>query len=60
MYDIQNGIREIEWNSKKENFEETKRAILVLLKEQKVSLSKIRKLFNSILIEIEDENPVTY
>lgn len=60
MYDIQNGIREIEWNSEKENFEETKRAILVLLKEQKVSLSKIRKLFNSILIEIEDENPITY
>ena len=60
MYDIQNGIREIEWNSEKENFEETKRAILVLLKNQKVSLSKIRKLFNSILIEIEDENPITY
>lgn len=60
MYDIQNEIREIEWNSEKENFEETKRAILVLLKEQKVSLSKIRRLFNSILIEIEDENPVTY
>jgi len=49
-----------EWNSELgENSEYTKKAILAILKEQKVSLSKVRCLFNNILTEIEDENPIT-
>ncbi len=42
-----------------ENSKYTKKAILAILKEQKVSLSKVRCLFNDILTEIEDENPIT-
>jgi len=52
--------REMQWNiSLDEDFDGTKKKILNILKEQKVSLSKTRTLFNSILDEIEDENPVT-
>ena len=36
-----------------------KKAILAILKEQKVSLSKVRCLFNSILKDIEDNNPIS-
>lgn len=51
--------REIEWNiALNEDFYGTKKKILNILKEQKVSLSKTRTLFNSILDEIEDDNPV--
>lgn len=32
--------------------------ILSILKEQKVSLSQTREIFESILIEIEDKNPI--
>ena len=42
-----------------EDFETVKKEILFILKEQKVSLSKIRCLFNVILREIEDNNPIT-
>lgn len=52
--------REVNWNEQAgENLEEVKKAILNILKEQKVSLSKTRYLFHYILDEIEDENPIT-
>lgn len=52
--------REMQWNiSLDENFDVTKKKILNILKEQKVSLSKTRALFNRILDEIEDLNPIT-
>lgn len=41
-----------------EDFEYIKKAILKILKEKKVSLSKTYTLFNEILYEIEDKNPV--
>lgn len=45
--------RLIEWNLELgEDVEYTKKAILAILKDQKVSLSKIRTLFNCILNEI--------
>ena len=52
--------RTILWNPNEgEDSEFAKKAILEILKSQKVSLSKIRYLFNSILREIEDNNPIT-
>jgi len=52
--------REMQWNiSLDEDFDGSKKKILNILKEQKVSLSKTRALFNSILDEIEDLNPIT-
>lgn len=52
--------REKYWDkSQNEDFESTEQAILSILREQKVSLSKIRFLFNNILIKIEDDNPLT-
>lgn len=52
--------RERQWNKTDgEDFDLAKEKILSVLKEQKVSLSKTRMLFNSILIEIEDDNPIT-
>ena len=53
--------RETIWNPNmiNENFDETKKKIMNLLKEQKVSLSKTRYLFHCILNEIEDDNPIT-
>ena len=53
--------RKLEWNKESgEDMEHTKKAILTILKDQKVSLSKIRTLFDSILIDIEDKNPINY
>ena len=53
--------RTIQWDSNLgEDFEFAKKAILLVLKDQKVSLSKTRALFNCILNEIEDSNPITY
>ena len=53
--------RKLEWNKESgEDMEYTKKAILTILKDQKVSLSKIRTLFDSILIDIEDKNPINY
>ena len=42
-----------------ENGEFAKEVILEILKSQKISLSKVRYLFNSILKKIEDNNPIT-
>ena len=54
-------IRKTEWNKELgEDIDYAKKAILEILKEQKVSLSKTRTLFNKILEEIEDLNPITY
>ena len=53
--------RKVEWNKELgEDMEYTKKTILTILKDQKVSLSKIRTLFDSILIDIEDKNPINY
>ena len=52
-----NQPRMIEWHEG-ENFEYAKKAILSILKDEKVSLSKIRSLFNNILEYIEDNNPI--
>lgn len=47
------------WNPNDgEDFNGTKAEILKLLKEQKVSLTKIRFLFDSIITEIEEQNPI--
>ena len=55
-----NLYRIIEWNPNEgEDADMTKKAILAIIKSQKVSLSKVRCLFNSILKEIEDNNPIT-
>lgn len=52
--------RTVPWNPNEgEDGELAKKAILEILKSQKVSLSKTRCLFNSILKEIEDNNPIT-
>ena len=54
-----NIYRTVEWNKELgEDRDYAKEAILAILKEQKVSLSKIRALFNDILREIEDNNPI--
>lgn len=56
-----NTSRELEWNKELgEDADYAKKVILTVLKDQNVSLSKTRALFNSILIEIEDKNPITY
>lgn len=56
----ENLYRTILWNpNEDEDSEFAKKAILEILKSQKVSLSKVRYLFNSILREIEDNNPIT-
>lgn len=59
---VENSIsRTLQWDSNiGEDFDFAKKAILTILKEQKVSLSKTRTLFNKILEEIEDLNPITY
>ena len=43
-----------------EDFDFAKKAIFAILKDQKISLSKVRHLFNVILREIEDNNPINY
>ncbi len=56
----ENLYRTVPWNPNEgEDSEFTKKVILEILKSQKVSLSKVRYLFNSILREIEDNNPIT-
>ena len=59
---VENSIpRTLQWDSNiGEDFDFAKKAILKILKDQKVSLSKTRTLFNKILEEIEDSNPITY
>lgn len=51
--------REIVWGDN-EDFNHVKKAILSILKEEKVSLSKIRGLFRNILEDIEDNNPINF
>lgn len=52
--------RAVGWNKDLgEDIDYAKKAILAILKGQKVSLSKTRCLFNSILREIEDNNSIT-
>ena len=59
MIDEKN-YRTVEWNKELgEDCDYAKKAILAILKEQKVSLSKVRCLFNSILKDIEDNNPIS-
>lgn len=56
----ENLYRAVLWNPNEgEDGEFVQKAILEILKSQKVSLSKVRCLFNSILKEIEDNNPIT-
>ena len=51
--------REKEWDLEKgEDFDYAKKAILEILREQNVSLTKVRRLFHSIIDDIEDENVV--
>lgn len=53
-------LREKEWdNEKGEDINKTKKVILTILKDQKVSLSQTVILFNKIIEEIEDNNPIT-
>ena len=55
-----NIYRIVEWNKELgEDCDYAKKAILEILKYQKVSLSKVRCLFNSILKDIEDNNPIS-
>lgn len=57
----ENTYRIIEWNKDlDEDIDYSKKAILSILKDQKVSLSKVRCLFNSILRDIEDKNPINF
>lgn len=47
------------WNPNNgEDFDKTKTEILRLLKDQKVSLAKIRFLFDNIITEIEENNHI--
>lgn len=47
------------WNPNNgEDFDRTKVEILRLLKEQKVSLAKIRFIFDDIITDIEDNSPI--
>lgn len=47
------------WNSNNgEDFDKTKTEILKLFKDQRVSLSKIRFIFDDIITEIEEQNPI--
>lgn len=56
----ENLYRTVPWNPNEGEDEElAKKAILEILKSQKVSLSKVRCLFNLILKEIEDNNPIS-
>lgn len=59
MYDDK-GYRTIPWNPNEgENWEYAKTAILSIINSQKVSLSKVRYLFDYIIKDIEDNNPIT-
>lgn len=59
MYE-KNGYKVLPWDPNKgEDWKYAKKAILEILNSQNVSLSKVRYLFNSILREIEDNNPIT-
>lgn len=58
MYE-NNGYRTLPWNQNiGEDIGMAKTEILAILKTQKVSLTKIRFLFDEIITEIEDKNPI--
>lgn len=44
--------------SKGQNRDEVETKIISILKEQKLSLSQVRSVFNHILVKIEDKNPI--
>lgn len=55
----ENNYRIKEWDEDRlENIDNTKKEILEILKKQKVSLSKTRFLFDIIIDDIEDRNPI--
>nr|DAQ94568.1 MAG TPA: hypothetical protein [Caudoviricetes sp.] len=57
----ENNIRTLEWDSDNgEDIYVAKQDIISILKQHKVSISKVRYLFNKILDEIEDRNPITF
>lgn len=56
---FENNQRMTEWDSE-DDYEHVKKVILNILKNEKVSLSKIRTLFNGILNDIEDRNPINF
>lgn len=59
MIDCTN-YRMTEWDKDSgEDIDYAKKAILAILKDQKVSLSKTRTLFNRILQDIEDNNLIS-
>ncbi len=58
MYE-KNGYKTLPWNPNDgEDIDMTKKAMLAIIRSQKVSLSKVRYLFDCIVEEIEDNNPV--
>lgn len=60
MYE-ENGYRTCVWNPNSgEDVDMAKKAILAIIKSQKVSLSKVRCLFDCIINEIEDYNPINF
>ena len=59
LHDCCNKPRELPWGRDSGEVEKTKKVILDILKEQKVSLSETRYLFHCILEDIEDKNPIT-
>lgn len=57
----ENNIRTLEWDSDNgEDIYVAKQDIISILKQHKVSISKVRYLFSKILDEIEDRNPITF
>ncbi len=44
--------------SEEQNRDEIETKIISILKEQKLSLSQVRSVFNHILVKIEDNNPI--
>ena len=59
MYDGYKLPVETIWRSGTD-FDHAKKAILAILKDQKVSLSEISLLFRSIIEDIEKNNPINY
>lgn len=60
MYE-EKGYRTCIWNPNEgEDMDMVKKAILAIIKSQKVSLSKVRCLFDCIVKEIEDNNPINF
>lgn len=55
----ENDYRTKEWDENKlEDIDVAKKEILEILRNQKVSLSKTRFLFDYIINDIEDRNPI--